>query len=280
MLSILCFRLLRGGRGRRLLLLGLVTIEVLGACGTVQVLRRAHPTRPVAVRYRIKRSHLLWVLTLGRDTLGAELRYRGQVLTPPAECGPAGEATRPEVLNAWRLAGPDTRWLLKVRCGRERTAYVLRLAAGSPEFLRVGSITNLPYHLRPQLRPLGEGAASFLPETDTTGWLVDWAAGRSEAVALPALRPVLWYPWADNVAYTTSPNRRVLARVHRPAATDGRNNAWPLAPGRQLIIDQYDLDRRSARRLTVEGSYPPRTPLLSLTYWTETNGRWELLPRP
>jgi hypothetical protein len=277
--SLLRFRPLPGTLGARLLLAGLVALLVFGACGSVEILRRARPARPLEVRYTIKRLHVLWLFTINRDTLRATLHYRGQELRPPAECPAEAGASRPVVQNAWRLPGAEARWLLQVRCGPAYLAYVLRLPASGPEFMRVGSISYLPYHRWPRLRPVAGGDVAYLAETDTSGWLVNWQARRSEAVVLPALWPVRWYP-RQNTTYTVSPDQRVLARVYRPLVATSPDKPWLQAPGRQLVIDQYDLDRHSPRRLTVEGNYPPRAALLTLAEWTQTNGRWELLPRP
>ncbi|OON67406.1 hypothetical protein B0919_18250 [Hymenobacter sp. CRA2] len=274
-----------------LLLLGLVVIEVLGACGSVRVVRQARRTKPLEVRYNIRRDHLFWVFTLSRDTTGVELRYRGQPIMPFDSCElsaqpGSGQWRRPFIENAWRQSGAAPRWLLNTFCSQERVAYLLRLSATGPEFIRIGAVNELPVHRRLVLQPLNGGPVSYMPETHTSGWLFNERTLRSEPVRLPEPAELYGLPWTAHVAYTVSPDLRVLARVYRPNVVPVKTGAGGFpslvqtAPQPRLVIDQYDLDRRTMRRLKLEGVNQQVNELLQFTQWVQTDGRWELLGRP
>lgn len=282
---------LKPGWGPRLLLAGLVTILVFGACGTAQLLREDAARQPLLLRHHVQRTTILF--TTKFDTLSTDFIYRGEVLLPTAaECpaptaiGPGSGPRRLRVSQVRPLAGPEPRWLFELDCadGRTRSMYLLRLPAGGPEFHRVGPWPGWAWNTRKALLPLTD-TLSYLADTDSSGALFDWQRFESTPVVLPRNGAVRWLRQSNEVVYSLSPNRRILARVCRevrPGAgvSPGLNPAQAAQSLVRLTIDSYDLDQRSPRRLVLDSLRLPPIALPKLIEWTQANGRWELLPRP
>lgn len=277
----------------RLLLAGLVTILVFGACGTAQLLREDAARQPLVLRHHVQRSTVLF-MPVFYDTVSTDLLYQGQVLLPTApECpAPVGSKSggKPQRLLIRRvrpLTGPEPRWVFQLICpdGQTSSVYLLRLPPGGPAFHRVGAWHNgWGRDGREALMPLTT-TLSYLADTDSSGTLFDWQRFAGTPVVLPGLRELRWRSRGANVAYSLSPDQRILARVYREirpgaGASPGASPAQAAQSLIRLTIDSYDLSQRRPRRLVLDSLRLPPLALPQLTEWTQTDGRWELLPHP
>lgn len=272
--------------GPHLLLAGLVTILVFGACGTTNLLREDAARQPLVLRHHVQRGTFL-LLPVYYDTLNTDLIYQGQVLLPTAaECvAPAKPKQRLLTRRVRHLAGPEPRWVFELSCpdGQTRSLYLLRLSPGGPAFHRIGALHGwMSYNLE-ELIPLTD-TLTYFADTNQFGALFDWRSFESTPVVLPALDALRWRAQGPDVHYSLSPDRQILARVYRETRP-----AAPVAPGTspaqaaqslvRLTIDSYDLRPQTTRRLILDSLRLPPVELPLLTEWTQTNGRWELLPR-
>ena len=269
----------------RLLLAGLVTGLVLGACGSTDFLRSDRRARPLVVRYTVERSHFLYFMGLGRDTIDTEFLYKKVPQVPTSTCG-----RQVYLSQTLRLPGPEPRWLVRTHCPNTNAAtdsvFLLRVAATGPVWLRVGPAPRT--RLRQSIHWLVDGTALWLTDHDQAGTLLDLTTLQSSPIWLPAM------PYGDShePVYLLSPDRRVLARVHSPdTATryqriyvDGawQKRRWKSEPW--LIISEYNLDTHSPQSLTLEGIYTPPAQLPNSVEWTHPAGSaWTLRlrqPRP
>ena len=265
----------------RLLLAGLVTGLVLGACGSTQFLRSDRRARPLVVRYTVERSHFLYFLGLGRDTVDTEFLYKKVPQVPPNTCD-----RQVYFSQSLRLPGPEPRWLVRTHCPDTDLAYdsmfLLRVPTTGPVWQHVGPARQ--GLLRYSLHWLSNSTALWLAGQNETGTLLDLTTLQASPTWLPAL------PYGDKhqPVYLLSPDRRVMARVHSPDTTtryqriydDGARKVrrWKSAPW--LLISEYNLDTHSPQSLTLDGIYVAPSQLQNSVEWTHPAGSpWTLRPR-
>jgi hypothetical protein len=276
----------------RLLLAGLVTGLVLGACGSSQFLRSDRHARPLVVRYTVERKHLLYIIGLGRDTIYTEFRYKKVPQVPPAVC----QTTSREVFfsQSLRLPGPEPRWLVRTHCPDTDVAtdsvFLLRVPATGPVWLRVGPAPRIKLHYA--IHWLADGTALWLAGDNGAGTLLDLTTLQAAPTWLPALPTGINSAPVYSLLYLLSPDRRVMARLHSPDTTthyphiyvDGTWQMRRMKETPHLIITEYQLDTHSPQSLTLDGVYVSPAQLPNAVEWVRPAGsQWTLRlrqPRP
>lgn len=268
----------------RLLLAGLVTGLVLGACGSAKIVRNDRRAAPLVVRYTIKRTNLLFFIEVDRDTLRTEFLYNKALQVPVGTCLP--DSKQVYFSQSLRLPGPEPRWLVRAQCPNTDSVFLLRVPTTGPVWLRMGPAPRIL--LRYSIRWLADGTALWLAGQNETGTLLDLNTMQASPTWLPAL------PTGGNNApvYSLSPDRRVMARLYSPDTTTRYpriyvDGAWQRRQSKtasQLIISEYNIDTHSPQSLTLDGMYVHEVELLNSVEWTHPAGSpWTLRlrkPRP